>query len=89
MVILQDPSFMGLELENNLEVNIESECTEALRPIFRRHNLFYGRRTCCAGQCERYREHGFSRMMMTLREYISKLTDYSETGKEFFEPSSL
>ena len=73
-------SFIGLELENYLEANIASQCDQALRPIFRRHNLFYAQSECCDGQCEKYRYHGFAKMMMKLPEYIVKLTDYSETG---------
>ena len=78
-------AFFEIELYEKTETLHNSAveiCEQKLAPIHRRHNLFYNAGSdCCRMQCMAYRTYGFSRMLLSPTEYISKMVDYSEQNK--------
>ena len=57
------------------------ECREIFRPVVEKHNLFIFWEGCCLGYNFNYFSYGFRDALLTPKEYLEKLTDYSEEGK--------
>ena len=77
---------------NRLEMNAYKKCTAKLSLIFTRHNHFADLGFCCFRQCRRYFTLGYRQMSLSIDDYVSKLTNYSEENKTlnalwaFFDP---
>ena len=65
-----------------LRFSLFQQCQQRFHAIFRRHNIYHGDEGCCEKQCGLYIQHGFTKMVLTPGNYISKLTDYSEFNKQ-------
>ena len=58
------------------------ECRKVFRPVFAQHNLFIFWEGCCLGHNFNYFSYGFQDALLTPKEYLAKLTDYSEEDKK-------
>ena len=86
-------SFNYLRDQFNLESNVHEACTPKLRGIYRLHNSYSDTGGCCYRQCSSYFYKGYTKSMLTIDEYIEKLTNYKDENKKlnaiwsYFEPS--
>ena len=71
---------------------VREECYDLFGSVYENHNHFVVREGCCQGQYYYYFTYGYRDALLTPNEYLTKLFDYSEEGKQlnyilsFYEP---
>ena len=67
---------------NMLKRFVKEECVDLFEPVYAKHNHFLRREGCCQGQCFYYFRYGYRGAFLSPKEYLTKLFDYSEEGKQ-------
>ena len=60
---------------------VQDQSDKLFKPIYRMHNFYPKKGSCCSHQYESYYNQGFLRSNLTPKEYLSKLTDYRSENK--------